>query len=322
MNATEVMNETASNGEGDFAAKLQKETLSVRFVVTKCSQTRTFTKDQRRKTAKQFNAKEERVGGTRRILDKTQETVKRMNSAQTAAKKTWIAMTVAIPGNDGKRLLKRSAVLDFDEKMQAHDQIIAGIRQELALAEPEIIEATRDDLADLWENNLLEPGFSADFGIAWSFEEETVPNHLAEVHPDLFKREQQRVQAMYNMAASDLVTDLAKELKKIVAHMVERLTPDADGKKKKFNHTVVDNLKDFFDKFQLLNIGNSKELEDAVASCKAAINYKGGDDQVTAEKLRKDAQKALDVKTAMAELSGKLDGMIVNRPRRKIVLTD
>lgn len=308
---------TDSNG---FGAKLKEQTVCVRLSISRCGESRSFSREQNEITAEQFNAKVSRVKGRRQVVDSRNEKWSAVKSMLTVVDKYFKSRTVAIPGEDGRRLLRKSFVSEFDETMGTLHGQLQSAKEELRLAEHEIREASRQDLADLWDDNLLPPNMADEFDFSWAYVEEAVPNYMAELHPELFKREQERIAALFDVAAQEATRQLTEELHKLIASMVERLTTSPGEKAKTFRSSLVGNLTEFFDKFKLLNVGNSAELEAAVEQCKATLTADG--QQLTAEKLRKDVQVRQAVASDMSALAEKLATMVVERPKRRVRFTE
>jgi hypothetical protein len=109
---------------------------------------------------------------------------------------------------------------------------------------------------------------------------------------------------------------LQVELQKLIGHMVERLTPGDDGKPKVFKGATVDNLSEFLSTFDMRNLGDSAELEAAVAKSRALL------DGVDAQLIRDEEGVRNAVAVGMAKVKAQLDQMVVERPRRAIDFDD
>jgi hypothetical protein len=103
------------------------------------------------------------------------------------------------------------------------------------------------------------------------------------------------------------------ELAKIVSHLTERLSGQADGKPKVFRDSAVNNLVEFFERFRELNIGSSDQLDGLVTDCQRIVRGVGPQD------LRDNQQLRQHVATELSQVQSVLDGLLVDRPRRNIL---
>jgi hypothetical protein len=304
------------NENKDFGAKLKAETICVRLDISRCGTSKAFTGEQNQRTAEAFSARAKRVKGRRQVIDDSHQAWRKVAGILNAAKGYWRSLTLPIPDEPGKRLLKKSAVEKFDEAMTRMQDDLSDAKDELRSCESEIIALAREELCDLWEEGLVSEGLADEFGLTWGYSEENPPEYLEKLNPELFKREQERVRALFDAAALEATPQLTDELHKMVADMVERLQPGENGKPKVFRDSLVGNVKDFFDRFSFLNVGNSADLEEAVARCKAVLTSDG--QELTPERIRKDVNLRTAIASEMEQVKAKLDTMVVERPKRRI----
>ena len=59
---------------------------------------------------------------------------------------------------------------------------------------------------------------------------------------------------------------LAAELQQLLAHLVDRLTPNESGRRRSLSPKAIEGLKDFVERFQQLGIHTSGELDSMVRS--------------------------------------------------------
>lgn len=86
---------------------------------------------------------------------------------------------------------------------------------------------------------------------------------------------------------------------------------------KSFHATTVTHLTDFFESFKQLNIGSNAELETLVDE---ATNAVAG---IDVGKLRKTEQDGRDsLRSPLAEIGERLQGLMIDKPRRSISMTD
>jgi hypothetical protein len=287
----------------------------VRLTINRCGAWRQFSDDQNAKAAGVFDANARKVRGKKEVVDRTNEHWKKVNGLCNAAYAYWKAKTVPYPV-DGKRLLKKSDVPEFEAFMQTLGGQLATAKLKLSDHEADLLQVSEKELGELYSSADYNGGIAARFDVSWSFSEEQPPDYLRQLHPELYEREQKRIVALFDQAVADATHEFTEELAKVVSHIAETLAVTPGEKPKIFKDSTIGNLQVFFERFHSLNIGNDAELEAMVEKAKAAIVMDG--EQVTPKQLRKDVSVRKAVAASMADLKGKLDQMVVERPKRKV----
>jgi hypothetical protein len=103
-----------------------------------------------------------------------------------------------------------------------------------------------------------------------------------------------------------------EEFARLVAHLCERIG-GADGTPQVFRDSAVGNLDEFFERFRTLNVHSSAQLDDLVAQAQRAVRG------VAAQDLRDRPALRVRVAAALSRVQASLDGMLVDRPRRRIL---
>jgi hypothetical protein len=151
------------------------------------------------------------------------------------------------------------------------------------------------------------------FAIEHDFPSVEAPDYLRQLNPELYEEECQRVQARFNEAVRLAEEAFTAELAKLVSHLTERLSGQEDGKPKIFRDSAVGNLRGFFERFRELNVRSSQDLEQLVAQCQRIVQGVAPQDLRDREDLRQ------HVATQLAGVQSVLDGLLVDRPRRRIL---
>jgi hypothetical protein len=131
----------------------------------------------------------------------------------------------------------------------------------------------------------------------------------------LYEQECQRVQSRFNQAVQLAEQAFTDELSKLVSHLTDRLAGTEDGKPKIFRDSAVNNMTEFFERFSQLNIRSNEQLDDLVAN---AQNVVAG---IEPQQLRDNTGLRQQVATQLAGVQSVLDGLLVDRPRRRILRT-
>jgi hypothetical protein len=149
--------------------------------------------------------------------------------------------------------------------------------------------------------------FRASFYYEWQFVTFETPSKLKEIRPELFEIERQKAAAKLSAVADECRDALRLGMADLVAHMVDRLTPDASGKPKKFGKTIVQNFNEFFRTFELRNVTDDHELATLVTQAKAVLSG------VDRDMLKKDEALRLATAAQFTALKAQLEPMTVTR---------
>jgi hypothetical protein len=146
------------------------------------------------------------------------------------------------------------------------------------------------------------------FGMYWMTFVLKTPDQVGALNKELFESEQRRLASVFAIAEQNGIRALRLKAKELTDHMVERLTPAEDGKKKIIRTSVLENLQEFLDTFQ--DVSNDQELGAQVKRLGEVL--KG----VDAPALRS-SEKARDyTKARFQELQGNLDQLVEDAPER------
>jgi hypothetical protein len=142
----------------------------------------------------------------------------------------------------------------------------------------------------------------------------STPSQLKGISRALFEREAAKAQTEMRAAMDDIKTLLRAELKGLVDHMVERLTPGPDGKVKVFRGSLVGNVKEFLELFDGRNVVQDGDLAKLAEQARNIL------DGVDAEALRGNEGLKNAVATGFTQLKAALDPLVAAKPRRMIDL--
>ena len=139
------------------------------------------------------------------------------------------------------------------------------------------------------------------------------PEYLRQLSPQLYQQEATRVAARFDEAVQLAEQAFTEELSKLVSHLTERLSGTDDGKPKVFRDSVIENLREFFDRFRHLNIRSDEQLDDLVVQAQRVIRG------VEPQQLRDNQAVRQQVASQLSGVQSVLDGLLVDRPRRNIL---
>jgi hypothetical protein len=149
------------------------------------------------------------------------------------------------------------------------------------------------------------------FTFSWQYVSFGVPGQLREISARIFQTEREKAAQMMSEAASEIQQVLRATLAEMVEHLRGRLSDDPDGKPRRLRETTVTKLRDFLDSFDFRNVLDDRELKEQVEKARQLLSG------VTTDALRNTADLRAKLKQGMGEIASRLDGMIVEGPRRK-----
>jgi hypothetical protein len=187
---------------------------------------------------------------------------------------------------------------------------------------PEQVEAARRDLEPAGQFRLSDyPSVEVlrdAFSISWnwlSFSAFTDVNALPEA---IRQSETDKLSRQLLDAGEQITQALRGAFQKLIEHAKERLAPDDDGKRKKFNDSLIGNISEFLETFNSRNLMNDVDLARLVGQAKSLI----ASENLTPQKLRDSSADRESTVKAFEAISTELDKIIVKEPSRKITLAD
>jgi hypothetical protein len=149
------------------------------------------------------------------------------------------------------------------------------------------------------------------FSIDWNYITVDSPAALEGIDASILERERAKASAAWSSALDEANAVLLAGMKELVDHMVERLQPAEDGKKRIFRDSLVGNFREFFRTFPERNLSGSTELNELAAEVSGLLNG------VDAKGLRDNEALRDLVRGGMATVKAKLDVAICAAPARK-----
>lgn len=208
------------------------------------------------------------------------------------------------------------------EEVNAQLETFAGRRTELIDATVETYDQRCQETSTRLEV-LHEPGdypskdrFKSRFYLEWQFVTWETPSRLKQIRPALFEAERAKAAAKLSAVADDCRTAMRLGMKQLVEHLVDRLTPDENGKMKRFSRKTVENFNEFFRTFDLKNVTDDTELADIVTKAQSAMTG------IDVAMIKKDEAIRNAIQGQFAKLKEQLQPMVVDSGMREIDLDD
>lgn len=137
-----------------------------------------------------------------------------------------------------------------------------------------------------------------------------LPSSLGSVSEALIQQEQQRARTKVQTILSDITTNLSSVMQELVTHLVDRLSPDANGNAKRFHASTVTNLMEFIGRFNARNLGHNVDLEQIVDQAKQLLTG------VNPTHLRKHEPVAKALQDGMQQVKTQLDQLLAKPATR------
>ena len=295
-----------------LTSELRKNTTAVRVSFSWLGTRKTFTDAQRARAADAFGADKGFVSAAQKILDTKHPRFAKLQSLKTEIVNYWRASTLPFT-EEGVRLIPRSRIADFQDRMAAYLDDFNEAVSELNNALDELKHAAQVKLGSLYNPAHYPDSLIGFFNLEWDFPSIEPPEYLAQLAPSIYQQEQDRIQAKLTEAVQMAETAFLNEFKELVDTLKDRLTPGEDGQKKVFRDSTVKNLSEFFARFKDLHLGSNDELEGLVSQAQELVTG------ITPDDLRKGNLLRQEIASGLANIGEKLTPLVANQPRRKII---
>lgn len=203
---------------------------------------------------------------------------------------------------------------DIDAQLVALQAEREGLVDTFLAAYPGCVESAKERLGSLYRSGDYPAVSKVQATFTWRARYMTfsTPSSLKGISKALYEREAEKAQSEMRAAVDDIKLLLRAELKGLVDHMVERLTPDTDGKPKIFRGSLVGNVKQFLDLLDGRNVVEDVDLSALASQARALL------DGVDSDTLRKDEALKGAVAVGFEKLKAALDPLVAAKPRRMI----
>lgn len=303
---------TETNGAIQTAQQLRDLTVAVRLERETFGTRKTFTKAQKERTAKEFKAKASEVGGNKRLINKDNELHKMVCMIMSQARTYWMTNTAPFP-DDGIRLLRQDKVEEFEQQIDSMKELLAEAVEMLDDDLPNIKEErkTPEGLGELYNDADYPATLKDEYNIKISYPSVRPDPALQQILPEVYQREEQRIQAQFAQVFSLAEAEFQKELSHCVDHMVEKL---ADGKT--FNAKSMKRVNNFFERFKSVGLGSNADLDVLVDTAQKAL------EGVDVKKLKDQEQTKASLKETLGSVKTILDSMMSDKPQRAVAVDE
>lgn len=310
--STSLLDEPVTGTHSSSARRLQATMAAARLSFTWLGVRKSLTADQKHQAADTFGAEAKYLSAGKKLLDTSHPAYKAVTAIRGRAVAYWKGVSLPFP-EPGVRLIRQDSIDDFDRQIVAFRDELNEAVAELDHHYDALRSAAQDRLGVLFNAGDYPLSLIGTFAIEHDFPSVEVPPYLRELNPSLFEQECNRVRSRFDEAVRLAETAFTEELAKLVDHLAERITGEADGRPKVFRDSVVENLQGFFERFRSLNIQSNEQLDELVDRAQRVVRG------VEPQQLRDSGELRQQLATQLSSVKSSLDQMLVERPRRNIL---
>lgn len=273
---------------------------------------KTLTPEQRAEAAEPFGAAGDFLSARKKLVDTTHPAYKAVTAVRNKATSFWRSVSLPYP-EPGIRLIRQDRIDEFAAQMTQFQEELAEAVENLDRRYSELKTAARQRLGSLFDAADYPDSLAGMFEIAHEFPSIEPPSYLQGLNPQLYEEECRRVEQRFDEAIRLAEEAFVAELARLVSHLTERLSGEADNKPKVFRNSAIENLTEFFARFRQLNVRSSEQLDNLVADAQRVIRG------VEPQDLRDNQGLRQHVATEMSRVQSVLDGLLLDKPRRNIL---
>ncbi len=302
------------SGTASPAQRLRATTAAVRLGFEWFGVRKTLNADQKTQAAQPFGAEGQYLSAAKKLLDTRHPAFKTVTAVKGRIVSYWKGMTLPFP-EAGVRLIRQDQVEIFNDRLSAsRDELaeaVAGLDNHYA----ELRETARDRLGSLYNAADYPSSLVGMFSVEWGFPSVEPPDYLLRLNPRLYEDERQRMASRFEQAVTMAEDAFLAEFAKLVDHLTERLTLGEDGKPKVFRNSAMQNLHTFFERFRSLNVSSNEQLDQLVVTAQQTLRG------IRPGQLRHQDGLRQRIASQLASVGSRLEGMMVDRPRRRVLRT-
>ena len=291
---------------------LRETTAAVRVSFTWFGVRKTLTHEQKNQAAESFGAEGEYLSARKKLLDTKHAAYKEVTGVRGKVSAYWKSLTLPFP-EPGIRLIRQQEIERFNQQMAGYRVELEAAVRRLDNHYAELKAAARRRLGDLYNPTDYPPSLQGLFGVDWDFPNIEPPDYLCQLNPVIYEQERARVAARFEEAVQLTEQAFISEFAKLIEHLTERLRDNGEGKRKIFRDSAITNLTEFFNRFRQLNVRSNQELDALVEQAQWVVQGHQPQDLRDSDGLRQ------HVAAQLSRVQAALDGMLVDRPRRRII---
>ena len=295
------------------ARRLRATMAAARVSFTWLGTQKALTPEQRARAAEAFDAQGRYLSAGKKILDTAHPAFRAVTAVRGQVEAHWKGLTLPFP-EPGVRLIPHDRVEGFDRRMIGYRAELDDAVATLGRHYDEMRSSASVRLGSLFDPTDYPDDLGGLFGLDWDYPNIEPPDYLVRLAPGLYEAERARVAARFEEAVRLAEQAFLEEFARLVGHLCERISqPGEGGRARVFRDGAVENLAEFFGRFRSLSVRSDQQLETLVAEAQRAVRGVGAQD------LRDSGSLRAEVATRLGRVRSELDGLLVDRPRRRIL---
>jgi len=307
-----LLDDPITNSANAPADRLRGTMAAVRLSFTWLGVRKSLSAEQKLQAADTFGAEGNYLSAGKKLFDTSHPAFRAVSAVRSQAVSMWRGLSLPYP-EPGIRLIRQQDIASFDVQMTSLrvelDEAVARLNEHFG----DLKRAACERLGRLYNASDYPTSLRGLFKLEHDFPSIEPPEYLRQLSPALYEQEKARVTARFDEAVRLAEEAFVGELAKLVSHLTERIAGHEDGKPKVFRDSAVTNLTEFFGRFRQLNVCSNQQLDDLVTQAQRVVRG------IEPQELRDSAALRQHVATELAGVQSVLDGLLVDRPRRKIL---
>jgi hypothetical protein len=294
------------------AQRLRSMAAAVRVCLHWWGVHRALTNQQKEEVSAGYAADSRFLTAGKKLVDTRHAAIRRLSSIKTRIVNYWrgISLPYVEPGT---RLIRQSDIETFVHTMEGFRDELAQSERDLNAALPEIVADARRRLGRLFNPADYPEQVRGLFTVAVDFPSIEPPSYLLRIAPEVYEEERRRVAARFDEAVRLAEQAFATEFSRLLSHLTERLANGENGARQIFRDSCVTNLREFFQRFQHLNVRSNPELDRLVEQAQRLV------EGVEPQDLRDNNALRQNIAAQMTAVQARVEGLIVTAPRRRIL---
>ena len=307
-----LLDEPAQTNGFAPAERMRATMAAVRLAFVWLGVRKSLSAEQKGQAADSFGAERSYLSAGKKLLDTSHPAFKAVTGVRGRIVSFWKGISLPYP-EPGIRLIRQDDITTFTVQLTTLKAELDEAVTALDAQYGELKNAARRRLGALYSAADYPTTLRGWFDVAWDFPSVEPPSYLRELSPQLYEQEAARVTARFDEAIQLAEQAFTDELSALVSHLAERLAGHDDGKPKVFRDSAVDNLREFFHRFQHLNVRSSDQLDELVSQAQQIVSG------VKPQQLRDSQSLRQQVAGQLSGVQAVLDGLLVDRPGRNII---
>jgi hypothetical protein len=213
--------------------RLRATMAAVRVSLSWFGTRKSLTSEQRTQAADTFGAEGAFLSAGKKLLDTKHEAYKAVTAVKGRIISLWKSMSLPYP-ESGIRLIRQDQIETFNAQLETLKLELEEAVVRLDEHYDYLKSTARNRLGSLYNAADYPLSLEGLFSVSHDFPSVEPPDYLAQLSPEIYRQECERVAARFDEAVQLAEQAFMEELEELVSHLTERLTGQGDNKPKVF----------------------------------------------------------------------------------------